>query len=379
MVILNKAHWDNHNKCINCSHCSRESTCSTCSSWSKSVWILAESRRILAARKKAMTVRKKSQDPSISSEERKNKLGALPHKAVLAGERPILVATPWVLVPKGVCPQATGHWATLTGLPTTDPPTAGQLPNGEEDTSGRPGMPGHRPPGMPGHWAPATGQSPSTGQMGKKETSSLPITGHRPSSHRSLELDRLNSREIQESPSTGHARSPSNRPPGTGHQNIIQNIASDSHTFGVEFTSKQQSTPRVLLPLELDFSKMSDPSVVIEPLGNNWRLDNNGQYQTSLSGRRSRRDQSRERNRHNKRRRRRSSSSSSFSSYSSPDSPRESLGDRNIPIKREGDIHVLLPLRQYPIVEFVTMADTREIDTVLRLSHSLRRYLISRL
>ena len=43
---------------------------------------------------------------------------------------------------------------------------------------------------------------------------------------------------------------------------------------------------------------------------------------------------------------------------------RESLGDRNIPIKR---IHLLLPLRQYPIVEFVTMADTREIDAVLRL------------
>ena len=43
---------------------------------------------------------------------------------------------------------------------------------------------------------------------------------------------------------------------------------------------------------------------------------------------------------------------------------RESLGDRNIPIKREeGDIHLLLPLRQYPIVEFVTMADTREIDS----------------
>ena len=173
-------------------------------------------------------------------------------------------------------------------------------------------MPGHRPPGN-GHRAPAIGQSLSTGQMGEKETSNLPITGHRPSRHRSLELDRLNSREIQESPSTGHARSPSNRPPGTGHQNEIQNIASHSHTFGAEFTSKQQSTPRILLPLEPDFSNMSDPSVVIGS-GNNWRLDNNGQYQTSLSGRRSRRDQSRERNRHKKRRRQRSSSSSSFSS-----------------------------------------------------------------
>ena len=203
-------------------------------------------------------------------------MGALPHMVVLAGERPILVATPWVLVPKGVqvhWPQATGQQSP--GFPR---PIAGQLPNGEEDTSGWPGMPGHRTPGMPGHRAPATGRSPSTGQMGEKETSSLPITGHRPSSLRSLELDRLNSREIQESPSTGHARSPSNRPPGTGQQNITQNIASDSHTFGVEFTCKQQSTPRVLLSLELGFSNMSDPSVVIEPPGNNWRLDNIEQY-----------------------------------------------------------------------------------------------------
>ena len=39
-------------------------------------------------------------------------MGALPHMAVLAGERPILVATPWVLVPKGVQvhrPPGNGH------------------------------------------------------------------------------------------------------------------------------------------------------------------------------------------------------------------------------------------------------------------------------
>ena len=67
---------------------------------------------------------------------------------------------------------------------------------------------------------------------------------------------------------------------------------------------------------------MSDPSVVIEPPSNNWRLDNSNdnyrQNQTSLSGRRSRRDQSRENHRYKKRRRRRSTSSSS--TYSSSDS-----------------------------------------------------------
>ena len=159
-----------------------------------------------------MTARKKSQDPSISSEERKKKHGSTaPHGGTSRGKTHIGGNSLDTCTQGSTSPLATGHRAMVTGLPTTDPPTAGQSPNGEEDTSGRLGMPCHWPPGI-GHRAPATGQSPSTGQMGETETSSLPITGHLPSRHRSLELDRLNSREIQESPSTGHARSPSNRP-----------------------------------------------------------------------------------------------------------------------------------------------------------------------
>ena len=69
---------------------------------------------------------------------------------------------------------------------------------------------------------------------------------------------------------------------------------------------------------------MSDPSVVIEPPGNNWRSDNNNVncrlIQTSLSGRRSRRDQSRDKHRSEKRRRWRSASTSSSSTFSSSDS-----------------------------------------------------------
>ena len=63
---------------------------------------------------------------------------------------------------------------------------------------------------------------------------------------------------------------------------------------------------------------------------------------------------------------------------------RESLEDLNIPVRRkEGDIRLLLPLPQYLIVRYVTMADTREIDTVHRLYrirkfYRLRKYLISR-
>ena len=193
------------------------------------------------------------------------------------------------------------------------------------DISDQLGMPGHQLPGMPGHRPSLTGHSPTTGQVGDIETSSLPITGHRPSSHRSLDLERLNLAEIQESLTSGHDRSPGSRPPVTGHQNIIQPSTSESHTFGTEFTSKQSSTSRILLPLEPDFGNISDPSVVIEPPCHNWRSDNNNDnyrqiHQTSLSGRRSRRDQSRDKHRSKKRRRWRSASTSSSSTYTSSDS-----------------------------------------------------------
>ena len=120
-----KAHWDIHNKCINCSRCSRESTCSACSSWSSSAWILAESRRILTARKKAMT-RKKSQDPSISSAERENKHGSTaPHGGTSRGKTHIGGNSLGTCTQGTTSPPATGHRATVTGIPMTDPPTAG--------------------------------------------------------------------------------------------------------------------------------------------------------------------------------------------------------------------------------------------------------------
>ena len=128
-----KSHWDNYKKCINGSHCSRESTCSTCSSWSNSVWELAEKRRTYSSRKRVLTNRKKSLDVSVSSDERKENMGTLPLMALLPRVRPVLVATPWVLVPKGVQvhrPMASSHRAS-GNRPATD-----YSPSGQEDISG---------------------------------------------------------------------------------------------------------------------------------------------------------------------------------------------------------------------------------------------------
>ena len=46
--------------------------------------------------------------------------------------------------------------------------------------------------------------------------------------------------------------------------------------MGMEFTNN--NSKGVLLPLELNFSNLSDPNVVIEPPDNNWRSDNRQIY-----------------------------------------------------------------------------------------------------
>ena len=242
-------------------------------------------------------------------------MGTLPLMALLPGVRPILVATPRVLVPKGVQVHrqiASSHWSPGIRRPTNracpvnghhrPPPATCPMDKKTYLTDRACPVTGHRA-------FPSLATSHRAFTDHRPETSSLPITRHQPSSHRSLDSERLNTGEIQESPTTGHDWSPGSRPPVTGHQNIIQPTTSESHTLGTEFTSKQPSTSRVLLPLEPDFRNMSD---------NN---NNYGQiHQTSLSGWRSRRDQSRNKHRSKKRRRQRSASTSSTSTSTSIDS-----------------------------------------------------------
>ena len=89
--------------------------------------------------------KKRSQAMSDSSDEEKKSMGTLRHMALLSGERPIKVATPRVLVPRGMCPPATSHRSPVTGQSTTGQPATGHSPNGQEDISERP-VTGHRSP-----------------------------------------------------------------------------------------------------------------------------------------------------------------------------------------------------------------------------------------
>ena len=50
--------------------------------------------------------------------------------------------------------------------------------------------------------------------------------------------------------------------------------------MGMEFSNNQASSKRIFLPLELDLNNMSNPSVILESLDNDWRSDNR-QAQTS--------------------------------------------------------------------------------------------------
>ena len=65
------------------------------------------------------------------------------------------------------------------------------------------------------------------------------------------------------------------------------------YSYRHDVQNPTNSSNRVLLPLEPDFSNMSDSSVVIEPPDNNWKSDNRQTSQASLSGHISRRNQSR--------------------------------------------------------------------------------------
>ena len=151
-----KSHWNNHKKCIKCSHCSRESTCSTFSSWSNSVWDLAENRR--TSRKKTISTRKKSQNPSVSSDERKNKHGSTAPLGVTGRGKTHIGGNSL-----GTCTQE-----------STSPPATGQRSPGIP-------QPTHRPIAQWTRrhiWPTGHARSPATGHARSPGTSHRAFTDH---------------------------------------------------------------------------------------------------------------------------------------------------------------------------------------------------------
>ena len=128
--------------------------------------------------------RRRDRKPCLTLQLKRKIMGALPHMARLPGGRPIKVATPRVRVPSGECPPATGHRATDHRASSYRP-----IVQWTKRCHG---------PATDQHRAQVTDHgSPATGQMGMThEISSQSMTGHRPSSLRSLDLENLNTGEL---------------------------------------------------------------------------------------------------------------------------------------------------------------------------------------
>ena len=135
---------------------------------------------------------------------------------------------------------------------------------------------------MTSHGSQIAGHRPLVKWALHKNFLSQSITGQQPSSHRSLDLENVNTGEV-----SIHQSSVS-RSPVTGHQNLYQPTISETHAMDMELTNNNNK-----LPLEPDFSNMSDPNVVIKCQTTNGDRTNIRQQmeigqqtlQTSLSGR----------------------------------------------------------------------------------------------
>ena len=115
------------------------------------------------------------------------------------------------------------------------------------------------------------------------------------------------------------------------------------HSF-INEPQNPATSSRILLPLEPDFSQMSDPSVVIEP-PNTWRSNERHSSKIRLS----QRDQPKRKNKSKKKRIHRSSSSSSSSRSASSDTHKKSRR-----LKRSKHSHKIL------LNQVMIMVDTKD-------------------
>ena len=285
-----KAKWDNHSSCISCTACLCDSPCSICSIWTKSVWNLAENRRLYSTRKWVMT-QKRRQKKSKKTKKSQSDLSdngsfdgsAAPLRYTARG-RTHQGGSPGDLESdRALSPPVTGHPVTsqpITSQPSTSQPITSQPSAHHRST-------GHR---ATNHGQSVTGH-PVTGQL----ITSQPLTGHPVTSH-SLTGQPVTSQQVTSQPGTSQPGTssqsfaydfqtqfiPGYSPVNVPLQNYAPSISShvshgstirrlpNVHTTGYEHSEMSEfpnpaSSSKQLIPLEPDFSQMSDPSVMIDP------------------------------------------------------------------------------------------------------------------
>ena len=230
-----KAKWDTHLSCLTCNSCTRISPCSVCSSWTAKVWNLAERRRLYATRKSVMTQKRKQK----KSKKTKKSQSDMSDSGTVDGSTAPYSYTAWGRTHQGgspaLSPPVTGH--PVTGQPVTSHPVIGQLITGHPVTS-----------------------QPGTSQLG--------------SSQLGIGLQAF-AYDLQTQIPPGYV--PVNVPVQSYALSISSHISHGSvHRLsnvlipGYERSERLElpnpaSSSRQIIPLEPDFSQVSDPSVMIEP------------------------------------------------------------------------------------------------------------------
>ena len=298
-----KAKWDTHLSCLTCNSCTHISPCYICSSWTEKVWNLAERRRLHATRKSVMT-QKRKQKKSKKSKKSQSDMSdngtvdgsTTPHSFTARGRTHQGGSLADLESDRALSPPVTGH--PVTGQPVNQSPV-NQSPVTGQLISVHP-VADHPVTGQPVTSQPVTSQ-PGTSQLG----SSQPGIGLQSFAY-----------DLQTQIPPGYI--PINVPVQSYAPSISSHISHGSvHRLsnvlipGYERSEKLElpnpaSSSRQIIPLEPDFSQVSDPSVMIEPPNSN---------DLSIS-RPSRKDQSKREHKSKKRRRHRSSSSSISTSRS---------------------------------------------------------------
>ena len=267
-----KAQWDNHYSYLSCTSCSRISTCFICSQWSDDVWILAEKRRLHATRRPVMTNRRqnieKNRNVSDSSDTISLDGKTILHGFTARGRTHLGGSQMETISNQAISPP-------VTGQPGTGQPVTGHLFTGHLFT----GHPGTSQP-VTGHWSLVNQALVNQSPVNQAPVNQVPVNqapvniyqapvskyGLTDTGHQSPGIGQL--MNYQHSPvfqllvfglqssypasiSSHHSRGSERRLPR--HYSL-----GSEHSFAHELPNPATSS-KMILPLEPDFSQMSDP------------------------------------------------------------------------------------------------------------------------
>ena len=195
--------------------CSRESTCSACSSWSDKPGNVPKKEEFTLLDSGSWLRRRSRRKPCLILQTKKLDGITTPYGPAARGRTHPGGNSKGTFTQRSV---STGHRPPATGRRSTSHRSTGHRPFAQW-TRRHHRFAGHWPPAI-GHWSMATGQMGIT-----QEISCQSITGHRSSSHRSLDLENINTGENQYSPATGHW--------STGHRSLVIRLYINLHLVGL--------------------------------------------------------------------------------------------------------------------------------------------------